>query len=81
MKRKYPFLEDLTEEEVRREIIKDHEEGLDPITITPKYGYHPKSVERIIRRYQGKKSFARRKGAGRPEILNQGEKTSIRNQV
>jgi len=81
MKRKYPFTEPSDEELIRAEIMKDHRNGALPETIASTYGYTLYSVNRILKKFQGKRNFARRKGAGRPTILNQGAKIAIVNQV
>ena len=64
---------------LRRCIVEDYREGLDYEEIAVKYGYHIKSVKRIVRKFGEKRNFKRSKGAGRPPSLSRADKISIRN--
>lgn len=72
---------DLEEEEIRKLIITADRQGMEIETIAEEVGYHPKSVQRIVREFKGKHDFKRRKGAGRPKKLSRSEKIAIRNSI
>ena len=69
----------LSEERKRAKIIEDFNKGEDIDEIARRVGYHPKSCLRIIKRFSGKKSYKRAKGAGRPQVLGSTDKISIIN--
>ena len=79
MKRKCPWRDIYTEEEVRREIVEGHEEGMEIEEIAERSGYHIKSVNRIIQNSSKKKTFKRRKGGGRHPKLTSSDKIRISN--
>jgi len=71
----------LSEEEIRRRIMLESKEGRPIPQIASTYHYHEKSVEKIIRTFGSRRTFKRRKDAGRPKKLNQGLKLAIRNKL
>jgi Transposase and inactivated derivatives len=71
----------MSEEEVRHKIITEYNKGTEFQEIAESSGYHEKSVSRIIRNFNGKKSFKRKKGGGRPQILTSSNKIAISNCV
>jgi len=71
----------LSEEEIRKKIIIDISKGRDIQEIAAEHRYHPKSVQRINRTFHGRRSYKRRKGAGRPQKLGPAEKVSLLNKI
>lgn len=71
----------LSEDEKRIHIIKDHEKGDSLSDIAERYAYHIESVRKIIKKFSGRKNMKRAKGAGRPKILGSSDKISIINCV
>ena len=81
MNQKRPLKNQLSEEVIRKVIVLEYKKGKLPAVIAHESGYHIKSVQKIIRRFASKRIYNRRKGAGRPKVLNQSEKTIIRNKI
>ena len=68
-------------EEIRKRVIRESKAGVSVSQITSVYHYREKSVKKIIRNFRIRRSFKRRKGAGRHKKLNQALKTAIRNKI
>jgi len=81
MNTKRPNSKPLSEEEKRKRIILESKEGRPIPQIVSTYRFHEKFVEKIIRAFGSRRTFKRRKGAGRPKKLNQALKIAIRNKV
>jgi len=81
MNKKRPLKNQLSEEVIRKVIVLEYKKGKVPAVIAHESGYHIKSVQKIIRKFASKRNYKRRKGAGRPKVLNQSEKTIIRNKI
>ena len=79
MKRKCPWKDTYTEEDVRKKIVENYEEAMEIEEIADRSGYNEKSVNRIILNFKGKKTFKRNKGAGRPKKLTSSDKIAISN--
>ena len=81
MNQKRPSKFELSEEEIRKKIVLDFKQGHEIVDIARDHNYHIKSIKRIIRTFSKRKSFKRRKGAGRPQKLNQSHKMTSRNMI
>ncbi len=69
----------LPEDQIRARILEDYSNGEDMDEIARRSGYHVNSCYRVIRRFKGKRSTKRQKGAGRSRILIQSVKIAISN--
>ncbi|HRN71441.1 MAG TPA: transposase [Candidatus Woesebacteria bacterium] len=81
MNKKRPSKTQWSEEEIRKKIILEYKQGMELEQIADRCQYHIKSVQRIIRNFKNKRSYTRRKGAGRPPKLDQSLKNKIRNVI
>ena len=81
MNNKRPLKDQLSEEEIRKKIVLEFKQGMDIEQIAEQSCYHVKSVQRIVRNFSRRKSYKRRKGAGRPQKLTQTQKTQITNKI
>jgi len=71
----------LSEEEKRKQIIKDHDKGDSLNDIAERSGYHIKSIRKIIKRFSGRKDMKRVRRARRPKVLGSSDKIAIINYV
>jgi len=72
----------LSEEEKRKQIIKDHDKGDSLNDIAERSGYHIESVRKIIiKEFNGRKDMKRVRGDGRHKFLGSSDKIAIINCV
>ena len=67
----------LSEEEKRKQIIKDHDKGDSLNDIAERSGYHIESVRKIINKFNGRKDMKRVRGDGRHKFLGSSDKIAI----
>jgi transposase len=65
------------QEEIRKRIISEFQDGADPEFLAAKYNVHEKSIYRMVRVYKKRKTYRRKKGSGRPDSLSTQEKHSL----
>jgi len=66
-----------SQEEIRKRIISEFKDGVDAESLAVKYDVHVKSVYRMVRVYNKRKSYRRKKGSGRPNALSADEKRRL----
>ncbi len=81
MDKKTPKKPTSEEEKIREAILSDYRSGIDIHDIAMQYNKSDFSVKRTIENFSKRRSFKRRKGAGRHKMLHVADRLSVRNCV
>lgn len=66
-----------SQEQIRQRIISEYQSGIDIPDLSVKYDRHEKSIARMLRVYRKRRTFRRKRGSGRPNVLTKQDKLRL----